>query len=332
MTKLSFLEGIMATKVEKKIRKFKKSKEYRTIIGVLVLLIAAIGYFFYTDGTNDIVYSSSQNEDGYYYYVEETDMSNYYYSANQLSGVQLQNKLSDIISANFQAVSYKDAKTYLSDADASLEDDSKIWKIYDGELTDSAWDAGTTWNREHVWPNSRLGIERVNDSGKNQASDLHNLRAATPRVNSSRGDRFYTDGSGEYTTNEDGGYYPGDEHIGDVARILFYMVTMYDYLELTNDLEDLLDESDHNTMDGARMGVLDLLLEWHKLDPVDDFERQRNAVIYDVQGNRNPYIDHPEYVHLIWENKSISDITKPVEVDPNLQDTRYIAVIEKKYI
>lgn len=324
----------MATKVERKIRKLKKSKEYRVITFIIVILLAAIGYFFYTDSVDNVTYSSSQNEDGYYYYVEETEISNYYYNANDLIGVQLENKVSDIINSNFQAVSYNDARVYLIDADASLEDQNKIYNIYDSSLVDNVWDGGATWNREHVWPNSRLGTDRVSGSEKSQASDLHNLRAATPSVNSARSDRFYTEGSGDYEVNDDGGFYPGDEHIGDVARILFYMVTMYDYLELTNDLDDLLDESDHYTMDGARMGVLDLLLEWHKLDPVDDFERQRNDVIFDVQGNRNPYIDHPEYVHLIWENKTISDLEKTEEtedIDPNTQDTSLFAMIEKKY-
>ncbi len=303
----------MASKVEKKIRKIKRSKEYRVISFVIVLLIAAIGYFFYNDSIDNVEYSSSQNADGYYYYVETTSLTDYYYDANDLSGVQLENKLSDIIHNNFQPVTYNDARQFLAEADKSLDDPTKILNIYDSKLVDAVWDGGTTWNREHVWCNARLGMDRVNGTDRNQASDLHNLRAATPAVNSSRSDRFYSDGEGEAHITDDHGYYPGDEHIGDVSRILFYMVVMYDYLELTDDLDALLDESDHYTMDGARMGLLSVLLEWNKLDPVDDFERQRNDVIYAAQGNRNPFIDHPEYIHLIWENKSIADLTKPEE-------------------
>lgn len=319
----------MATKIERKIKKIKRSKEYRIISLIIIILIAAIGYFFFTEDDTQATYSSSQNEQGFYYYVEDND---YYYHANQLEGTQLFNKLSDLIMTDFQAVSYNDARTYLAQSDLSLEDDTKIWNIYDGTLVDAVWDQGGTWNREHVWPNSRLGTERVSGTDKNQASDLHNLRAAVPSVNSSRSDRFYTDGSGENGVNSDGGYYPGDEHIGDVARILFYMVTMYDYLELTNDLDALLDESDHYTMDGARMGVLDLLLEWHKLDPVDAFERQRNDVIYSVQGNRNPYIDHPEYVHLIWENVSIDDLLEPEEEEVVTETAFQYFIEERKSI
>ncbi len=322
----------MAKSVAKKIKKLKRSKEYKILTTVIVLLIAAIGYFFYSDQGETPTYSSSQNADGYYYYVSSTNHTDYYYDANNLTDTQLEDKLYDIISNNFQPVSYNDARQILAESDKSLDDPTKIWNIYDGKLVEASWDAGTSWNREHVWPNSRLGMDRVDGTDKNQASDLHNLRAATPSVNSSRSDRFYSDGSGEYSITDDQGFYPGDEHIGDVARILFYMIVMYDYLELTDDLNALLDESDHYTMDGARMGILADLIEWHKLDPVDDFERQRNDVIYEAQGNRNPFIDHPEYVHLIWENKTVSDLMPPAD-DTTDQETAFVFILaeSKRY-
>ena len=67
------------------------------------------------------------------------------------------------------------------------------------------------------------------------------------------------------------------------------------------------------------MGRLDLLLEWHRLDPVDDFERQRNDVIYSYQKNRNPYIDKPAYVHLVFEGFQIDTLT------PKRRNSLYIA-------
>jgi endonuclease I len=51
------------------------------------------------------------------------------------------------------------------------------------------------------------------------------------------------------------------------------------------------------------LGKLSTLLEWHKQDPVDNWERRRNDIIFKkYQGNRNPFIDHPEFVEKIWQN------------------------------
>ena len=215
-----------------------------------------------------------------------------------------------ILNNGFIGVDYGDARYVLEEADQDPNDETKLWNIYDGSLVSAVWDAGATWQREHVWPNSRLGVERVANSETNQASDIHNLRAITPSINYSRSNNYYGDGSGEAGNTEDG-YYPGDEHRGDVARILFYMATMYDFLTLTNDTDLLNDESHNYEMEGTYMGKLSLLLTWHREDPVSAFEIARNNEIFSVQANRNPFIDHPEYVHLIWENQTIENLLEP---------------------
>ena len=74
-----------------------------------------------------------------------------------------------------------------------------------------------------------------------------------------------------------------DNHRGDVARILFYMDIRWGDATVLSD-----------------MGTLSTLLAWHELDPVDDFERNRNEVIYKYQKNRNPFIDHPELASTIY--------------------------------
>lgn len=293
-------------------RKYKK-KNGNTLIYIIAVGIFLIGYYAYglIDTTEYGNYSINQDADGYYYY-SYVSSQDYYDGTNDLIGNNLKNELHDIINQDLERASYAEAKEYLAISDLSLTDDHKVYKVYDSQLAPATWDS-TSWHREHIWPNSRLGLDRVSESNRTIASDLHNLRAITPSVNSSRSDRFYSSGNGEYTITDDGGFYPGDDHKGDVARIILYMAVMYDELILTDDLDALLDESDHYTPAGARMGQLNLLLKWHKQDPVDAFEQQRNQAIFEAQGNRNPFVDKPEFVHLIWENKTISDLLNPDE-------------------
>jgi endonuclease I len=288
-------------------KKVKRSPIYRFGIILFGVLIVAISIYIQSqEEKEEITYSSAQNGLGFYYYSEVQD-NTYYASLNGLEGEALKEAMHILLNQNFEPTSYGDAREFLANADRSIDDPTKVWNIYDGALAPYEWDA-VSWHREHVWPNSRLGLERVDNTDKTIASDLHNLRAVTPAVNSQRGDRFFSDGSGEHQITDDGGFYPGDEHKGDVARIIFYMFIMYEELELRDDnLEDL----EAYTPEGAVMGILSVLLEWHKEDPVSDFERARNQVIYEYQNNRNPFIDKPEYAHLIFEDKTIDDL-KPV--------------------
>lgn len=325
---------------KKKLTKKQKNKIKKLPLPILLLLVLVVGGYFgwvyvikpYLDKQDPVTYSSSQDENGFYYYSTAPN-NTYYTSANNLVGEALKDELNEVLNTGFNPTSYAQAKEILAEADQSLDDPTKVMNVYDGVFVNAVWDS-TSWHREHVWPNSRLGMDRVTESGKNQASDLHNLRAITPRVNSSRSDRVYTEGAGIWTTTEVGGFYPGDAHKGDVARIILYMAVMYqDILVLTDDLDLLLDESNHYLPEGARMGQLTLLLKWHKEDPVDDFERNRNEVIYEAQGNRNPFIDKPEYVHLIWEGKTIEDLTEPLtEEEPTVMMMQMHYFIERKVL
>ena len=207
----------------------------------------------------------------------------YYLSAEGLSGNALFLELREIINDGFSGVTYGEARYILDETDADPNNASNVILVYLGTSVSGVWDYGVTWNREHVWPQSLLGAQADNNT-VNVASDLQNLKPSNPSENSSRNNRYYDNVS-------IGGlsYEPRDEVKGDVARILLYMWTMYDYLELV-DVEPSTYE----------MALLTVLLEWHELDPVDDFERNRNEIIYSYQKNRNPYIDYPEFVDLIW--------------------------------
>ncbi len=298
---------------------------------ILAAIIFAVSYYFYQDTKvePEMTYGSNQSELGFYYYTYVGD-NDYYSGINDLVGQELKDELSLIINEGIERTSYAEAKEYLADSDVSLDDDTKVYNIYDGVLAPRVWDS-TSWHREHVWPNSRLGLDRVDESNRTIASDLHNLRAVTPRVNSSRSDRVFSDGSGDYTITDDGGFYPGDDHKGDVARIIFYMAVMYDELMLIDDMDLLLNEEDHYTPAGARMGQLSLLLRWHREDPVDEFEISRNQSIYEAQNNRNPFIDKPELVHLIWEDMTINELLEPEDETVGFSNQIFLYMVKETY-
>lgn len=225
-------------------------------------------------------------------YTSSFDANAYYASANSKTGEQLFLSLRTIIQTGMIKVSYGDARYILDESDRHPLDPDNVLTIYDRQSVSGVWD-GTTWNREHVWPNSRLGVSSVTNTQKNIASDLHNLRAAIVSTNSSRSNKWYD------TTTTGSTYYPGDADKGDVARILFYMVVMYPNLDLVNVITQSMDDGMYVEA-GTYMAIMSLLLQWHIDDPVDNFERNRNDVIYHYQNNRNPFIDRPEYVAQIW--------------------------------
>ena len=214
----------------------------------------------------------------------------YYQGVEGLFGEALKLALRDIIN-QVTLPTYEQAKEALAEADVHPTDPTKVLAIYSQDAVARTWDS-VSWHREHVWPNSRLGIPRVTESSRNQGSDLHNLRAIVPSVNSSRSNKVFDDVTTSMT------YDPGLDR-GDVSRILFYMVVMYEALTL---VEDVLpnDPVTNYTPSGAYMSRLSRLIVWHFEDPVSDFERHRNGVIYTYQGNRNPFIDYPHFVELIY--------------------------------
>ena len=200
----------------------------------------------------------------------------YYSTLQNLSGEAFVSELCRILSSNITLVSYDDARFVLEKSDAIDSPwGTYIYGIYDGKKHIRYWDSGSTWNREHVWPQSKL-------EGASE-SDVHNLRASTARVNSSRGNVAFVEGAGSYKRIGTG-WYPGDEHKGDVARIAFYMYARWGLEITSNGIGDLM-----------------MFIRWHQEDPVDEFEIHRNNVIYSYQGNRNPFIDRPEYVYMIFD-------------------------------
>lgn len=200
------------------------------------------------------------NFEGYYALLNDVEMALWYETLQEM--IQ-----------SYTYVSYGDARDILQDSDEDPNNQDNVLLIYNRDSVLSTWDAGVTWNREHVWPRSKL-------PNSTSEADLHLLRASDPVLNSTRGNLSFVDGSGEARIIGSG-WFPGEEDRGDVARIVFYVIMMW--------------ETNINLI-----GDLDTFLKWHKEDPVDDFERQRNQVIYAYQRNRNPFIDYPELVSIFY--------------------------------
>ncbi|MGD9546042.1 MAG: endonuclease [Candidatus Krumholzibacteriia bacterium] len=206
----------------------------------------------------------------------------------------------------------------------------------------------TDYDREHSWPKS-YGFP--NDTSSNYPyTDCHQLFLANGAYNGSRSNkpfRYCSSGCDEkptlFTNGIGGGtgVYPGNSNWtsgsftqgswevwmsrrGDIARAMFYMDVRYEGgvhgitgygepdLRLT-DSEALIDASNTGSNESvAYMGMLSVLLEWHEQDPVDAWEMNRNDVVYSYQGNRNPFVDHPEWVSCLFNGIcGGGDVTPP---------------------
>jgi endonuclease I len=181
----------------------------------------------------------------------------------------------------------------------------------------SAVNEGDCYNREHLVPQAYFDHFQTNPM-KNDPNfviptdgKVNNVRDNFPfgRVNVAS----YTSGNGsKLGSNLNSGYSAGytstvfepvNEFKGDIARCLLYFGTRYE--DLMDDFYSGATVQSKNMFDGTTNNVfsptfLNILIAWHKIDPVSTKEINRNNAVYNFQSNRNPYIDHPEYVCLIW--------------------------------
>lgn len=255
----------------------------------------------------------------------------YYNSANGLSGAALKTELSNIITNGHVDKGYNGLWTgyKTTDIDKDYENDGTILDIYSERpsgvdpynYTPGSDQCGTystegnCYNREHIVPQSLF----------NQASpmvaDIHFIRATDGKVNGMRSNYpFGKVGSASFTsqngsklgTSASSGYSgtvfePIDEFKGDVARMIFYFVTRYQSKLSTFSSGNMLGSS---TFPGLQTWELNVLLAWHNQDPVSQAEIKRNNASYAFQGNRNPFIDNPNYVNLIWGSQQPSGDTQ----------------------
>ncbi len=272
--------------------------------------------------TYDYTYEIVENVDGSMYIP-----LGYYDSINGLTGEELKTALNLIIS-NHTEYPYTSTATdvwdILSEADEDPNNPDNIISLYTGlsipkgcqdttyppdycEMEAYGESKIVEWNREHVWSKSRGDFSDPSELGAH--TDGHHLVAEERVMNSIKNNRFFEDchdgdddnivdrGYGNYTCNT-WEFEPRDEVKGDVARMIFYMAIAYDDEEL--DLEVVNDPEEDKDLKLPVYGDIDDLLRWHIEDPVSEKEILRNQIIYGYQGNRNPFIDKPELVELIW--------------------------------
>ncbi|MGR3764639.1 endonuclease [Rossellomorea sp. NS-SX7] len=228
------------------------------------------------------------------------ELEEYYRQADGKTGQDLRRTLHDIIDDHHE-LTYRAVWEALKITDEDPEDPSRVILFYTGRSQSKTQNGGNVddWNREHVWAKSH------GDFGTSQGpgTDLHHLRPTDVTVNSSRSNLDFDNGGAPHpeapeTFYDKDSWEPRDSVKGDVARMLFYMDVRYEGDSGELDLE-LNNEVENNTK--PLHGKLEVLLEWHKEDPVDAFELRRNQIIFErYQGNRNPFVDHPEWADEIW--------------------------------
>ncbi len=244
----------------------------------------------------------------------------YYSSLTGKSGADLKKTLHSVIYNHNQVSSYNALPSYFQKTDL-YPDSRRWWDMYSDTPLYAPSFAGL--NREHSFPKSWWG-------GLTDVPayvDLYHLYPAEAEANQAKSN--YPLGTVETATFDNGiskiGYpvtgqgggasrvfEPADEYKGDFARTYFYMVTCYSNLTWNSRYTWMLQQNDYPTM---TTWAVNLLLKWHREDPVSDKETNRNEAVYLIQNNRNPFIDNPELVEYIWganKNKPYPGTGAPV--------------------
>ncbi|MFI6639183.1 endonuclease I family protein [Streptomyces sp. NPDC050504] len=224
----------------------------------------------------------------------------YYQGAVGKTGPALKSALHTIVSKQTK-ISYDAVWNALKVTDEDPANTANVILLYAGRSQSKGSNGGNTgqWNREHVWAKSHGDFGTATGPG----TDLHHLRPEDVTVNSIRGNKDFDNGGSAVSgapgsrTDSDS-FEPRAAVKGDVARMILYMAVRYDGGDGFADLEP--NERVDNGSAPA-IGKLSVLKAWSAGDPPDAFEKRRNQLIFDrYQHNRNPFIDHPEWVEEIW--------------------------------
>ena len=287
----------------------------------VVLLLATLLNILpiYGSPQSTLVYSTASNSglrDQLCTTLDGTGAENYYgndYSydlLSELSADQLYDALEELMTDTHKRITtYNECRDLAVKTDCE-QNDGRIVLIYTSYSADGMNDYTNNrtggWNREHIWPQS-LGGFGTSDAG----ADLHHIRPSDGTVNSKRGNKLYGNANGgsavygtAVTQNALGGYSgtyfePLDNVKGDVARICLYLYVRWaDSFPKCANLNNVFQS-------------VDVLLDWCEQDPVDTWEMGRNEVVGAIQGNRNVFIDYPEYAWLLFGREVPEDMITP---------------------
>lgn len=264
-----------------------------------------------------------------------SSIETYYKNVDTSDRSSLISSLRSIISSNYTSHNYDTLWTWYGTTD--IRSDGCVQDYYSNISkfklgTDQAGSysgEGDVYNREHSIPKSWWG-----GSKSDQGCDVFIVVPTDGWVNSMRSNYPFgeVDTAKQYKQSS-GGYSKlgtsvskysinttvfecADEWKGDFARIYFYAVTRWNTTSWTSgDGSKVFATSVSSPNYGLTSYAKQLFLDWNELDPVDDWEKERNNNVQSVQGNRNPYIDHPEWIDYIWggeelDNKVLTSISK----------------------
>lgn len=259
---------------------------------------------------------------GFFGLINAQEPNGYYSTVTGLSGYAMKTKLGEIISDGYQTKSYDNLYNgYPStDSDNFYEKDGSVLDVYSENPTGSdpynythgqkkcgSYSVeGQCYNREHTVPQSLF------NSDSPMVSDIHHILPTDGKVNGMRSNYPFGKVSNPTYTSKNGSkvglnsspgyggtvFEPINEFKGDIARGLLYFVTRYQTKLSSFSSGNILNPSNPNQ--GLATWELNLLLLWHQQDPVSEREIVRNNAAYTYQKNRNPFVDHPEWVTEIW--------------------------------
>ncbi|HBL71956.1 MAG TPA: ribonuclease [Bacteroidales bacterium] len=240
----------------------------------------------------------------------------YYDAINGKKGEALKTTLSNVL-LNHTVHDYSSLWTFFKTTD--VRNDGSIWDMYSSVVRTSSWGM----NREHAFPKSWWGGD-VNAA----YTDINHLYPSDADANMAKsnyplgvvGNTTFDNGVSRVGYNTFPGYStdarvfePDDAYKGDFARTYFYMVTCYQNLNWRYTY--MVEQNSYPTL---KPWAVQLLMAWHRQDPVSTKETDRNEAVFKIQNNRNPFIDYPELAEYLWGNQAGQPFALDVASSPVL--------------